>query len=56
MKAEKVKEGFRARGETIKEWCIARGYDPTYVSRILNGNPQRHQHEKPPNHRRSGPN
>ena len=38
MKAEKVKEGFRARGETIKERCIARGYDPTYVSRILNGN------------------
>jgi hypothetical protein len=38
VKAEKVKEGFRERGETIKEWCIARGYDPTYVSRILNGN------------------
>ena len=34
---EKVKEGFRKRGETIKSWCDARGYDPTYVSRILNG-------------------
>ena len=37
MKAEKVKEGFRERGETMKDWCMARGYDPTYVSRILNG-------------------
>lgn len=38
MKAEKIKAGFRERGETIKDWCDARGYDPTYVSRILNGN------------------
>ncbi|MDO4658405.1 MULTISPECIES: DNA-binding protein [Kingella] len=37
MKAEKVKAGFRERGETIKSWCEANGYDPTYVSRILNG-------------------
>lgn len=37
MKAEKIKAGFRERGETIKDWCIERGYDPTYVSRILNG-------------------
>lgn len=37
MKAEKIKAGFRERGETIKDWCDARGYDPTYVSRILNG-------------------
>lgn len=37
MKAEKIKEGFRERGETIKDWCVTRGYDPTYVSRILNG-------------------
>lgn len=37
MNAEKVKEGFKRRGETIKSWCMARDYDPTYVSRILNG-------------------
>ena len=37
MNAVKVKEGFRKRGETIKSWCDERGYDPTYVSRILNG-------------------
>ena len=37
MNAEKVKEGFRKRGETIKSWCDERGYDPTYESRILNG-------------------
>ena len=37
MKAEKIKAGFRERGETMKDWCMARGYDPTYVSRILNG-------------------
>lgn len=37
MNAEKVKQGFINRGETIKSWCDARGYDPTYVSRILNG-------------------
>lgn len=37
MNAEKVKENFKARGETIKSWCEKRQYDPTYVSRILNG-------------------
>lgn len=37
MEAEKVKEGFRKRGETIKSWCEQRNYDPTYVSKILNG-------------------
>lgn len=37
MKAEKVKQRFKNRGETIKSWCDERGYDPTYVSRILNG-------------------
>lgn len=37
MKAEKVKQDFINRGETIKSWCEERGYDPTYVSRILNG-------------------
>lgn len=37
MNAEKVKEGFKNRGETIKSWCEVRNYDPTYVSRILNG-------------------
>lgn len=47
MKAEKVKEGFRERGETIKEWCIARGYDPTYVSRILNGNVKANRGKEP---------
>ena len=36
--AERVKRRFRERGETIKDWCDQRGYDPTYVSRILNGN------------------
>ncbi len=36
--AEKVKQGFRDRGETLRSWCDARGYDHTYVSRILNGN------------------
>lgn len=35
--AQKVKESFKNRGETIKSWCEARNYDPTYVSRILNG-------------------
>lgn len=34
---EKVKENFKNRGETIKSWCEARNYDPTYVSRILHG-------------------
>jgi gp16 len=33
-----VKRRFQERGETIKDWCDQRGYDPTYVSRILNGN------------------
>lgn len=37
MEVEKVKESFKSRGETFKSWCEARGYDPTYVSRILNG-------------------
>ncbi len=37
MEAEKVKENFKKRGETIKAWCEVRQYDPTYVSRILNG-------------------
>lgn len=37
MEAEKVKEDFKRRGETIKSWCDERGYEPTYVSRILNG-------------------
>lgn len=37
MEAEKVKENFKNRGETIKSWCVKHGYDPTYVSRILNG-------------------
>lgn len=37
MQAEKVKQGFKNRGETIKSWCEKHGYDPTYVSRILNG-------------------
>lgn len=38
--AQKVKESFKNRGETIKSWCEARQYDPTYVSRILNGSIQ----------------
>ncbi|STY93084.1 DNA-binding protein [Moraxella bovis] len=38
--AQKVKESFKKRGETIKSWCEAREYDPTYVSRILNGSIQ----------------
>lgn len=33
--AQKVKESFKKRGETIKSWCEAREYEPTYVSRIL---------------------
>ncbi|SSY80110.1 DNA-binding protein [Alysiella crassa] len=37
MQAEQVKQGFKNRGETIKSWCEKRHYDPTYVSRILNG-------------------
>ena len=37
MDAAKVKENFRKRGETIKAWCEKRQYDPTSVSRILNG-------------------
>ena len=37
MQAEKVKQGFKDRGETIKSWCMQHGYDPTYVSRVLNG-------------------
>lgn len=37
MNAEKVKKGFRDRGETIKAWSEERGYEYTYVSRILNG-------------------
>ena len=32
-----MKEDFKRRGETIKSWCDERGYEPTYVSRILNG-------------------
>ena len=37
LQAEQVKQRFQQRGETIKDWCDQRGYDPTYVSRILNG-------------------
>lgn len=37
MNAEQVKENFRQRGETMKSWSEQRGYDPTYVSRVLNG-------------------
>lgn len=37
MNPEKVKQRFRNKGQTIKSWCDQRGYDPTYVSRILNG-------------------
>lgn len=43
MNAEKVKQGFRNRGETIKSWCDERGYDQTYVSRILNGSIKGHR-------------
>lgn len=38
--AQKVKESFKKRGETIKSWYEARQYDPTYVSRIINGSIQ----------------
>ncbi|WP_066569548.1 transcriptional regulator [Snodgrassella sp. CFCC 13594] len=37
MNAEKVKQGFRNRGETLKSWCERHGYEYTYTSRILNG-------------------
>ena len=38
--AQKVKESFKKRGETIKSWCEAREYDPTYVSRLRHGSIQ----------------
>jgi hypothetical protein len=37
VNSAKVKQRFRNEGKTIKSWCEERGYDPTYVSRILNG-------------------
>lgn len=32
-----VKSSFRARGETFAQWAKDNGYDPTHVSRVLNG-------------------
>lgn len=43
MNAEKVKQRFRDKGQTIKSWCDERGYNPTYVSRILNGSVKAHR-------------
>ena len=42
MNAEKVKQRFRDKGQTIKSWCDERGYNPTYVSRILSGSVKAH--------------
>lgn len=32
-----VKAEFRARGKTFSSWAKENGYDPTHVSRVLNG-------------------
>lgn len=32
-----IKAEFRAKGETFAHWAKVNGYDPTHVSRILNG-------------------
>lgn len=32
-----VKSSFRARGEIFAQWAKDNGYDPTHVSRVLNG-------------------
>ncbi|EHO45840.1 DNA-binding protein [Haemophilus sp. oral taxon 851] len=32
-----VESSFRARGETFAQWAKDNGYDPTHISRVLNG-------------------
>jgi len=34
---EQVKAGFKARGQTITQWCKDRGYVRRDVYRVLNG-------------------
>ncbi len=37
MTANKVREQFRQRGETITEWALKNGYKRNEVYRVLNG-------------------
>ncbi|STZ09299.1 phage-associated protein, BcepMu gp16 family [Moraxella caprae] len=37
---EQLKAEFATEGKTFVSWANERGYDPTYVSRILNGSIQ----------------
>lgn len=37
MTAEKIKEQFRQRGETVTEWASKNGYTRNEVYRVLNG-------------------
>lgn len=37
MTAEKIRERFRQRGETITSWAKAQGYSPNKVYRVLSG-------------------
>lgn len=34
---EQVKSRFRERGETVKGWCLERGYSPSTAYAVLNG-------------------
>lgn len=42
MTADKVKEQFRQRGETITEWAVKNGYTRGEVYRVLNGQAKAH--------------
>ena len=37
MTANKIREQFRQRGETITEWALKNGYKRNEVYRVLNG-------------------
>lgn len=37
---EQLKAEFATEGKTFVSWANERGYDPTYVSRIINGSVQ----------------
>lgn len=37
MTANKVKEQFRQRGETVTDWALKNGYTRNEVYRVLNG-------------------
>lgn len=40
---DQVKRKLRSRGQTITQWARDRGFDPQYVSYVLNGRIKGHR-------------